>query len=403
MTLLLYDGELSGIRLLPGRTLIVVVLLGGVALVWSAGPPAAARECGDSETSALAGDGEPWIALWASGCRDGSLVVHGPTWGHRGQFNLNNRLPRSPYFGEAIDVVAADGGGWWVLTDRTGVFRFTADWTYANESSRLPTGDAREVRAFSRDDRGRRWYVVRGSDRVRVFDPERSESVTVPVRAGTDVYAVGETVVVLEDLGKGGAVYTYRIPPDWTPRAEDRIYDPNRVRIGPEIYSPSSLVRDTDGSWWLLDSDGNAFEYTSGWVYTGTKHGSDAGTRARTATIMLSPWLLLSVLLGMALDSRRPALSRRYWAAFFPSVVLAVLLRESLLPPPASHLYRLPGSVLLALVAGLIAVEAWMLTGPRGLGPVLGRAVDDRVTTVALWALANLALVVVVMDFALAI
>lgn len=385
------------------RTLLLLVLLGAVAIVWSAGTPASAIGCGDSETSALAGDGDTWVTFWAWGCRDGALVVHTPAWDRRAEFNLNGKLPPEAGYEEAIDVEAADGGGWWVLTDRGGVFRYTADWTYANESDRLPTGDAWEVQAFSRDERGRWWYVTRDPDLVRVFDPGRNESVAVPVRAGTDVYATGSRLLVLEDLGKGGAVFSYRIPTDWTPDDAGEIPDPDRVRIGPEIYSPSSLARGPDGSWWLLDSDGNAFEYTSGWVYTGTKHGSDVSTRLWTGLLMLSPWIVFSMLLGMALDSRRPPLAKLYFLAFVPSVVFAILLRESLLPPPASLVYWLPGPAMLALAAGLIAVEARRFPGLRDVGPILGEPVDDRVATVALWTVANLALVVVALDFALAL
>ena len=331
--------RVARLRRLARLVLVVSLVVGSLA----AGPVAAQSEDCEPPTHALVvDDGRPTVLAASAGCADGRYVYDeswAATYAPLGNENGTDGLPV-----DVRDATAAADGGWWLLGE-TALYRVDDEWAPTGETVALPTAngtrattanDTGRFAAVTRDDRGRFWLA--GERGLVVLDGASGEANATDIGDATGLYAENGSLWALRSGVRGGRVTAYALGDGGVANATATAE--RTVRVGPEVRRPADLARGERG-WLVVSEERNLFVYGPDWTYTGERHGS-SGLFAAVA--LLSPAMLLVVFGGVVVWRLRPSMLGRYVVVAAVSTVLAVAVRQSLLPPAARALYALPGA-----------------------------------------------------------
>lgn len=327
------------------RLVLVVSLVSLVCTPLAAGVAPVAAQSDDCEPATYAlvvDDGQPAVLAATPDCPDGRYV-YDESWTAR-YVSLGNENGTGPLPVDVHDAAPAADGGWWLLGDAA-LYRVDEQWRPTGETVALPAANGTrattpnetgEFVAVARDGSGRFWLA--GERGLVVLDGERGAANATDLRRATGLYADNGSLWVLRSAALGGRVTRYALDAgggvaNVTPTAE------RRVRVGPEVRRPADFARTADG-WLVVSEDRNLFVYETDWTYTGERHGS-SGLVAALA--LLSPAMLLVAFGGVVVWRLRPSMLGRYVFVAVTSTILALVVRQSLLPPAARGLYALPG------------------------------------------------------------
>jgi len=336
-----------------------VALVGALALAAVlpavSAPPAAAQSggCAPPTHSVVVDDGAPVVLSTTPGCTD-SRYTYDASWeATRAEVTAAE---------EVRDAAPAPDDGWWVLGERS-LHRADGDWAATGRTVPLPaangtragpneTGAFRAVASAG----GRLW--LSGDEGVVALDPATGEARATDLRPATGLYGDGDRLWALRATARGGTVTRYDLAANGTASPE------RSVRIGPEVRRPSDLVR-TERGWLVVSDTRTLFGYASDWTYRGERHGS---TGLLGAIAILAPAGALAGFGAVVVSRLRPSLLRRFWLVAGTSTVLALAVRQSLVPGPARALYALPGVAVAALLLAPWALAAATLReGPRAV------------------------------------
>lgn len=218
------------------------------------------------------------------------------------------------------DLAAAEGGGWWVLGEDGGVYRFDDAFVHNGAGVALPrpgsTYNASSGYGLERSRAGG-WWLAADRDLWRVTDEWTVPSGTV---ANVQSARGGFPVAVAEDadglwvlegyLGTGVSLYATtgdgaRFDPStlMTPRSYTSSRRPNAAPVasyGLQIVDTPVDVTRSGGDWWLVDADGQVHRFDRYWRYTGVTIGVGSGeARAGYPSDVVSPGVVLvPVVLG---------------------------------------------------------------------------------------------------------
>jgi hypothetical protein len=330
--------------------LALVVSLCCAPLVGGVGPATAqSGDCAPPTYALVVDDDRPVVVEATAGCPDGRYTYDESwraTYAPLGTANGTEDLPA-----DVRDATAAADGGWWLLGE-TALYRVDDEWRPTGQTVTLPTVNgtrattANEMGAFAavaRDGHGRFWLA--GDRGVVVLDGASGAANATALPRATALYAEDETLWTLRQGVRGGRVTRYALGP-----ANDSVNVTTTAegsdRIGPEVRRPADFAR-TETGWLVVSEERNLFVYDADWTYTGERHGS-SGLFA--AVVLLLPAGLLVAFGGVVVLRLRPDLLWRYVVVALVSTVLAVAVRQSLLPPAARDLYALPGAAVAAVL-----------------------------------------------------
>jgi hypothetical protein len=297
------------------------------------------EDCPPPTHAVVVDGGRPVVLESVAGCPDGRYV-------YDADWAATYEPVRAANGTDVRDAAPADGGGWWLLGERA-LHRVDADWRPTGRTVALPAANGSVAgpnetgafRAVASGD-GRLW--LSGPAGVVVLDPVTAEANATDLPAAAGLYAANGTLWTLRGEGsRGGRVARYDVA--------DASVDPTAqrtVRIGPEVRRPADLVR-TDRGWLVVSEARNLFVYAPDWTYAGERRGS-SGLLAALA--LLSPAGVLAAFGGVVVLRLRPSLLRRFGVVVVTSTVLALAVRQSLLPPAASGVYALPGAAVAAIL-----------------------------------------------------
>lgn len=347
--------DVSRFRVATLARLALVVSLVATSLVAGVGPAAAqSSDCAPPTYALVVDDGRPTVLAASAGCADGRYGYDeswAATYEPLGNENGTADLPL-----DVRDATPAADGGWWLLAE-TALHRVDADWQATGETVALPTAngtraatanDTGEFAAVARDDRGRFWLA--GERGVVVLDGASGEANATAIRDATGLYAEDGSLWALQSGARGGRVTQYALGDGGVANATATAEQ--TARVGPEVRRPADIAR-TERGWLVVSEERNLFVYAPDWTYTGERHGS-SGLLAAVA--LLSPAALLVAFGGVVVWRLRPSMLGRFVFVAVTSTVLAVAVRQSLLPPAARELYALPG----VAVAGVLLLP-WAL------------------------------------------
>jgi hypothetical protein len=323
--------------------LALVVSLVCTSLAAGAGPAVAQPgDCQPPTYAVVVDDGEPTVFAATPDCPDGRYVYDeswAATYAPLGNENATGGLPV-----DVRDATPAADGGWWLLGDAA-LYRVDETWRPTGETVALPTAngtraatanDTGRFAAVARDDSGRFWLA--GERGLVVLDGASGAATLTDGRSATGLHAADGSLWVLRGAARGGRVTEYPLA-EGGPVSNTTLTPARSVRIGPEVRRPADLARTADG-WVVVSEERNLFLYAPDWAYTGERHGS-SGLFAAVA--LLSPAMLLVGFGGVVVWRLRPSMLGRFVFVAATSTVLALAVRQSLLPPAARSLYALPG------------------------------------------------------------
>ncbi len=328
----------------------LVCVLGGVGPV-----SAQSGGCAPPSHAVVVDDGDPVVLSTTTGCGDGRYTYDASWDATYEPLRLGDADVR--------DAAPAADGGWWLLGEAA-LHRVDGRWRPTGETVSLPAANGtragpNETTAFRSvaSAGGRLW--LSGDGGVVALDPATGDARATDLRAATGLYGGDDRLWTLRATSRGGTVTRHEVGAGGTATPE------RSVRVGPEVRQPADLVRTERG--WLVVSDArNLFVYAPDWTYTGERHGS---TGLLGALAILAPAGALTLFGAVLVLRLRPSLLRRFGAVAAASTVLALAVRQSLLPAPARGLYALPGVVVAALLLVPWALAAVTLRdeGPRAV------------------------------------
>lgn len=345
--------------------------------------PADATGCDSAEPAEFRhGDGT-WMVLQISGCAEG-LHVYDEGWQNRTELHLSRQVNETyghPYF---VTFTSASGG-WWFVSAEGQAYRFSEDLQYQNRTVTLLIDRYRYLMDVEIDGMGRWWITTRSE--TRVYDSDENETIRTFDRSGTSLVVRDRHVWILTNERKGGIVHEYAVRERG---GRPTLHGHETHELGPEVFHPSVLTRGPDGKWWVYSTYRRAFVYDQSWRYTG--RGDSLGSPLH-GVFLLFPALVVSLLgfclLALAIwwyDLPEDLLPNYFGGATF-TALLAISVRESLLPTALSIVYWPPDRVVAVLL----------------LGPTVGGILlleRQSWFRVMLVALANAPLLVVAWDFA---
>lgn len=325
-------------------SLLCAPLVGGVGFV-----AAQSGDCAPPTYAVVVDDGRPTVLESSAGCQDGRHTYDDSwtaTYASLGNENGTGGLPT-----DVRDATPATNGGWWLLGE-TALYHVNEEWRPTGETIALPTvngtraATANETGRFdavARDGAGRFWLA--GDRGVVALDGATGAANATDIARATGLYAEDDRLWVLREGVRGGQVTRYAL--DTTNESANvSTTAEGSARIGPEVRRPTDFTR-TETGWLVVSAERNLFVYDTDWTYTGERYGS-SGLFA--ATVLLLPAGLLVAFGGVVVLRLRPDLLGRYVVVALVSTVLAVAVRQSLLPPAARELYALPGAAVAAVL-----------------------------------------------------
>lgn len=330
---------------------LVCVLVGGVGPV-----SAQSGGCAPPDYAVVVDDGNPVVLSTTTGCGDGRYT-YDASW------DATYESLRLDDAADVRDAAPAADGGWWLLGEAA-LHRVDERWRPTGETVALPAANGtragpNETTAFRSvaSAGGRLW--LSGDGGVVALDPTTGDARATDLRAATGLYGDGDRLWTLRATSRGGTVTRHEVGVNGTATPE------RSVRVGPEVRQPADLVR-TERGWLVVSDVRNLFVYAPDWTYTGERHGS---TGLLGALAILAPASALTLFGAVLVLRLRPSLLRRFGAVAVASTVLALAVRQSLLPAPARGLYALPGVVVAALLLVPWALAAVTLRdeGPRAV------------------------------------
>lgn len=323
-----------------------VVALVVVALQFTA--PADATGCASAEPTELRYDGGNWLAFRVGGCTEG-LHAYDGNWQNRTELHLSRQVNETYRYPEFV-TFTADSDGWWFVSEEGRAYRFSEELQYQNQTVTLPVDRYSYLMDAEVDGTGRWWMTNRSG--TRVYDSDENETIRTFDRSGKNLVVQDQHVWILTDRRKGGVVHEFAVREhDGRPTLREH----GTYELGPEVFHPSVLTRGPDGKWWVYSAHRRAFVYDRNWRYAG--RGDSLGSPLHGA-FLLSPALIVSLLgfcfLALATwryDLPEELLPNYFGGATF-TALLAISVRESLLPSALSVVYWPPDPVVAVLLLG---------------------------------------------------
>jgi hypothetical protein len=347
--------------------LVSLFVLAPVVSAAVAAPGAAQRGgCVAPAYSVVPGADRPAVLATSSGCPD-AVYTYDEAWRPE-RTTLDVRAGPNAT-AEARDAAPASDGGWWLLGAEA-LYRLHPNWTATGRTVALPTANGTtaptpaatgEFRSVARTDDGRLWLA--GPEGDVAVDPANGTARPVDLPRVDGLHAAGDRLWTLRGTARGGVVRAYAVPAE-----EGNLTAERRVRIGPEVRRPVDLTRVGD-EWVVVSAERVLFVYGADWTYTGERRGSSGVVAA--AALLATPALLVAFGAVVVVRLRRELLPRFLFVAV-TSTLLAVAVRQSLLPPAARSLYALPGvAVAGVLLAPWALAVATLRKGPRAVLAVI--------------------------------
>ena len=362
----------------------IVILL--VAVVISVVGPTSAMGCAPSRPTDFHHDDGKWFVLIGQGCTHGDVVTYSGQWRENERTNVERRINTSDGYHPNIALFApASNDGWWFVSTNDRAYRLSPDFEYENRTRTLPFDTDGYLTGMAIDEQGRWWITTRTM--TTVYKPEDDETVQTFRKGASDIVVRDNRAVLLRSGQKGGIVREYDIRK--TSEGTLTLNQRARHELGPEVFHPRMISQKPDGGWWIYSRYGSRLAYDQSWRYTGEHHPRAAVIHG---LFFLFPALFVSFIVFWPVAWRvtMGEVSRRLLSIYVGSGLLAALLavsvRESLMPPSLAFVYWPPDQ----FVGGL-------LLGPTALGLyILEKRSWKRVVLVVV---ANLPLLVVAWDF----
>ena len=325
---------------------LVAIAIVVVALQITA--PADAMGCATANPSELQYDDGSWLVLRVGGCTEG-LHVYDGGWQNRTELHLSRQVNETYGYPEFVTFTSGSGG-WWFISKEGQAYRFSEDLQYQNQTLTLPV-DRSEYLMDVEVDGTSQWWITTRSE-TRVYDSDENETTRTFDQSGTNLVIRDQRVWILTNGRKGGVVHEYAVRERG---GRPTLHEQGTREIGPEVFHPSVLTRGPDGKWWVYSTYRRAFVYDRNWRYIG--RGDSLGSVLHGA-FFLFPALAISLLgfclLALAIwryDLPEDLLLNYFGGATF-TALLAISVRESLLPAALSVVYWPPDRVVAALLLG---------------------------------------------------